>query len=52
MTQKLTALYFWFLSVLEYFEGLGPLALRLFLVPVMAESGWRKVIGTRCRIVF
>ena len=45
MTQKLTALYFWFLSVLEYFEGLGPLALRLFLVPVMAESGWRKLSG-------
>lgn len=45
MTEKLSALYSWFLSVLEHFEGLGPLALRLFLVPVMAESGWRKLSG-------
>ena len=45
MIKKLSDLYFWFLKQLEHIEGLGPLALRLFLVPVFAEAGWRKLAG-------
>lgn len=32
-------------TALQQLDGLGPLALRLFLAPVMLQSGWTKMVG-------
>lgn len=32
-------------SVVQQFDGLAPLALRLFLAPIMLQSGWTKLQG-------
>ena len=45
MTAFLTRIYDNFERNIKHVTGIGPLALRLFLVPVMAESGWRKLAG-------
>lgn len=41
----ITKCYRWFLDFIRPIEGLGPLALRIFLAPVMIEAGWRKIVG-------
>lgn len=32
-------------TALQQLEGIAPLALRLFLAPIMLQSGWNKLIG-------
>ena len=45
IVEMTTKAYRWFLDILRPIDGLGPLALRIFLAPVMIESGWRKIAG-------
>lgn len=45
VVEMVTKGYRWFLDVLRPIDGLGPLALRIFLAPVMIEAGWRKIVG-------
>ncbi|MXW53181.1 MAG: DoxX family protein [Gammaproteobacteria bacterium] len=45
VVEVVTKGYRWFLDVLRPIDGLGPLALRIFLAPVMIEAGWRKIVG-------
>ncbi len=41
----LTNLYYSLLDRLRHFDGLGPLALRLFLGPIFIFAGWKKITG-------
>ena len=37
--------YYCALHYLRHFEGLGPLALRLYLAPIFIFAGWKKIVG-------
>ncbi|BFM14934.1 DoxX family protein [Maricurvus nonylphenolicus] len=41
----ITSLYYRALDNLRHFDGLGPLALRLFLGPIFIFAGWKKITG-------
>ncbi len=41
----LTDFYYRLLAGLRHFDGLGPLALRLFLGPIFIFAGWKKITG-------
>ncbi|MCY4143580.1 MAG: DoxX family protein [Gammaproteobacteria bacterium] len=45
LLEAITRIYRRFLDVLRPLDGLGPLALRIFLAPIMIEAGWRKIAG-------
>ncbi|MBR9910511.1 MAG: DoxX family protein [Gammaproteobacteria bacterium] len=38
-------MYFRLLQGLKHFDGLGPLALRLYLGPIFLYAGWKKIVG-------
>ncbi|WP_341806436.1 DoxX family protein [Pseudomaricurvus alcaniphilus] len=42
---KLANMYFRLLQGLKHFDGLGPLALRLYLGPIFLYAGWKKIVG-------
>ena len=42
---SLVRYYNCFLHGLKQFDGLGPLALRLYLGPVFVFAGWKKIVG-------
>ncbi len=42
---SITRLYRRGLDVLRPMDGLGPLALRIYLAPIMIEAGWKKIAG-------
>lgn len=37
--------YYGALCRLRHFDGIGPLALRLYLAPIFIYAGWKKIIG-------
>lgn len=43
--EAITRFYRKFLDLLCPIDGLGPLALRIYLAPIMIEAGWRKIAG-------
>nr|WP_243748932.1 DoxX family protein [Pseudomaricurvus alcaniphilus] len=45
MVCKLANMYFRLLQGLKHFDGLGPLALRLYLGPIFLYAGWKKIVG-------